>query len=261
VQLLGDDHGQHHFLHDIRKRLQGKRDQSQVRKCRQDQAGKEDWRRNHKAEEIPEAQETRHQAPSHDGGVAWNNRHYYCDAEQLCQPIPEPELSVINVQKTPITEYIMPGIGRRLFSFALSVASGDPSYDEDSVIQKISMSIVISDQTPSYGDIKNCVLEVDNSWILSYQEDLIFDEESTTGRLEFNLPTGTEIPQGSVEHFNVFCDITIPTNQNFSTPIEVGFIPALGTGPAQAIKAYGVNTAEQMEVEPDMPISTTVFYN
>jgi len=180
------------------------------------------------------------------------NRNFYCAAEEICFPDPEPNLSTVYVSKVPVNQIFVLGNGQHLFSFALSMVSEDPSFDEDGILDQVRLSVYMSNGV-ELNQLYNCTLSREGYWTEAYAGVPIYDEETNTGILTFNLPDPAVLPMGNTETFDVSCDIAAPFPEYAS--IVIGFMPGVGTAPNDSISVTGMSTAETLEINPNIHIS------
>jgi hypothetical protein len=185
------------------------------------------------------------------------NRNYYCSAEIICAPEPEPQFSKVVIQEMSVTPQLVPGIHRHMFAFALSLVADDQNWAEDGKIKGALISMVMTND--AFEQVSDCTLENcfpgEECEILSHAQPY-YDEESGSAYLDFVNPEaqpGTIIEKGTIEQYNVFCTLT---QMAPNTYMEVGFIPGLGTSPNGAIEVEGMDTNQILVVEPNIPITS-----
>jgi hypothetical protein len=187
--------------------------------------------------------------------TAWGLRTFYCSTEQMCVQPPQPQTSKVYVNKTSVTPQIVYGVHRHLFGFNLSMNSDGAIYSEDGLLYMVDLSVMMTGD--AFEQLTNCTLETNDGFAFVLDTATpYFVEEVGGARLTFKLDDPYVIPENTTQGFNVFCQINPPV-QEYSY-IEIGFMPTLGTGPINAILVQGANTNWQLEVTPNMHISTVL---
>lgn len=188
----------------------------------------------------------------------WQNRNFYCSVEELCFEEPEPNFSSVYVSKVSVDQLFVYGNGQHMFSFALTMVSEDANFDESGLLEQVRLSVYMSNGV-ELNQLINCTLSREGYWTEAYAGVPIYDAETETGILTFNLPDPAELPMGNTETFDVSCDIQ-PEFPEYSS-IVIGFIPSLGTAPNDAISVTGQSTAETLEINPNVDITQVLTKN
>lgn len=188
--------------------------------------------------------------------LGWQNRNYWCSAEQICLATPEPQYSKVTVFKNAVSGLLVPGYHRHLLRFSLLVSGGDEQYEEDGLLEQVRTTVMMTGD--AYGLLLNCSLEHDG-FTVTHESTLSFVPGNGYAELTFNVQNDTYLPNGTTNTFDLYCDITQPLEAY--SYILVGFVPSLGTAPGDAIVVTGTNTAELLLVEPNDMEITQVLAN